>query len=145
MRKDPDERVSDARAFADAVATYLGHRGSERLVDVAAERLDALRALEPGADPPGARRLWTEASFALQQSIEAWSDNPRAAEGLREGTALMVRHELAARTSAPPPRSCRPSTLRPPRSCLTSLACAPTSTPRRWSSGTCGRSRGSST
>lgn len=97
MRKHPAERVTDARAFADAIATYLEHRGSEHLVEAAMARVERQRALAPGADPTAARRLWAEASFGFRQAAEAWRGNPRVAEGTREGASLMVSHEIAAR------------------------------------------------
>ncbi len=97
MRRDSARRVPDARAFAEALATFQEHRASERRTDAALEHLDALRALTPGSQHALARGLWIEASFGFRRALEAWCDNPRALEGRREATEWMVRHELARR------------------------------------------------
>ncbi len=99
MHRDPSKRVPDARAFAEALMTFHEHRASERLTEAAYERLSALKALVPGSDHATAQRLWTEASFGFRQAIGQWPESLHAHEGRREGTVLMIRHELASRNA----------------------------------------------
>jgi serine/threonine-protein kinase len=97
MQRDPDARVPDARAFADALVTFQEHRASERLTDAARARFSALRAVAPDAPRSTVQQLWTETRFGFRQAIEAWPENPRALAGQRDATAWMVRRELTSR------------------------------------------------
>jgi tRNA A-37 threonylcarbamoyl transferase component Bud32 len=104
--RDPAARPESARAFRQAIADFLQHRGSNALAEAAAARLTDLRArggaalLESdaagGADP-AIRALFSEASFGFRQALLLWEGNPIARAGLTETLTWMIGYELSRR------------------------------------------------
>ena len=112
--KEPEQRFDDVLALKDAVATYLRHRGSLQLTEVAEQRLEELKAklsqdkerrgpfFQPytGGDPQESelgttiRSLFSECEFAFLQGLHQWSENPRAHKGLQTCLEWMCSYEL---------------------------------------------------
>lgn len=83
--RNPDERLPSAKAFRDAIESFLQHRVSAALSSVAAERVRRCEELSALEEPDAAtrqelERLITEAHFGLEQALSEWPDNPTAIE-----------------------------------------------------------------
>lgn len=94
---DPARRPQSAQEFRRRVAEFLGHRASLTLAATAQSRLATLEAGLAGAslDDATARRLATESLFGFSQSLEVWSANPRAKEGLSRARRCLFEYELS--------------------------------------------------
>ena len=103
MAANPDARFASADELRLALQAFLRHRGSNRLVEEGRERLSALRrhleSPERDADDAGAgaEHLFAESRFAFESALREWSENSRAARGLREARELMVSEHLRRR------------------------------------------------
>ncbi len=102
MARDPDDRPPSARAFADALADYVRHRGSRALSRTGEARLASLKERIEGVpssdrDLAELRRLVAECRFAFQEARREWADNPDVGGGLDECHRLAVRIELDRR------------------------------------------------
>lgn len=99
---EPVERFADAGALREAVQDYLTHREAGAMADAGVERVARLEALlEEGArDESGLatiERTIAEARFGLEQSLERWPENARAAEARdRLMTIIEARRARAA-------------------------------------------------
>jgi len=105
MHVDPLSRFADAQALHDALETYLIHRTSLRLAEVADERLkdvDALIKVRQGTTDEDTRRQLSAtlrdaaaaAQFGLMQALHEWPDNPDALAALERVRALMCGYEI---------------------------------------------------
>jgi hypothetical protein len=101
MAADPAQRFESADALRLALQAYLEHRGSQRLAELARERLEQLLAVLAGAatDPGGAReeihRLFGACRFGFHEALVAWRDNEDARAGLERATVAVAEYEIA--------------------------------------------------
>ena len=102
----PAARPASADAVRHAIEAFLGHRSAARMADEALGRIGPFAARLAGertapADGTAAeqsiRRAFLEIRFALQQSLEAWPENPRARDGLRQLLTAMTEFALTHR------------------------------------------------
>ncbi|AKF05202.1 protein kinase domain-containing protein [Sandaracinus amylolyticus] len=100
---EPDARPSSARAFRDALADFLRHRGSLRLAETAESKLEAMRVATGGSAAMLARpetfAELVECRFALAQALGEWGNNQRARRALRTTLTWMVEAELERRSA----------------------------------------------
>ncbi|MCA9598229.1 MAG: serine/threonine protein kinase [Myxococcales bacterium] len=101
MARDPEARPESALALRQALADFLGHRGSIALAESAGERLSALLELlagAPAAEPPGdlarAYQLATESRFGFTQALSEWPENDAARAGLHRVLSALADLEL---------------------------------------------------
>ncbi len=101
MAADPEERFGSIDEMRTAIASYLEHRGSARLAEVARLRKDellvrlALPAGAPGREREEIYRLFGACRFGFHEAISAWRDNDEARAGLIEATVAVAEYELA--------------------------------------------------
>ncbi len=101
MAADPDDRFGSIDEMRAAIASYVEHRGSARLAEVARARKDELLALLalPAAAPEREReqiyRLYGACKFGFHEALSAWRDNDDARAGLIEATVAVAEYELA--------------------------------------------------
>jgi serine/threonine-protein kinase len=98
---DPDERPESARAFREALASFLHRRDSVALATEAAERFAQLKALVELPSPNEDERRQIEqlsaaARFGFEQAISRWNDNEAAQQGLSELDTLLDRRRARA-------------------------------------------------
>jgi serine/threonine-protein kinase len=100
MRPDPDERFESADELRQALQAYLEHRGSQRLADLAQERLVQLEALAATAADANQReevyRLFGACRFGFHEALLAWRGNDAARAGLDRATVIVAELELRA-------------------------------------------------
>ncbi len=108
MARDVEERFESADALRHALAEFLNHRASTRLVAEAEERLrrllpelrgtidESLSALEMSDEVTIQRRM-VECVFAYQQALKVWKDNTDAQRGLQEVLHLVIARAIEAR------------------------------------------------
>jgi len=100
MAARPASRYADADAFQGAVREFLGHRESERLTDVALERLSELATCledsgESGdVDIEALHQIFSECRFGFRVALESWQGNERAASALDRAVRIIVGVEL---------------------------------------------------
>lgn len=98
MARDVDRRYRSARAFSEAVESFLVHRDAFELCHEAERRFEELEQLE-ASDHEKAEALFNEARFAFEQSLRSWPDNERARRGRRR--LIIAMTELELRRGAP--------------------------------------------
>ncbi len=98
-RPAKDERPRSALAFREALAAFVRHRGSLRLVREAEARLEPLANAPPErlASPESTRSL-TESRFALAQALREWPESAEAAQALDKTLRLLIEGELHRRS-----------------------------------------------
>ena len=108
MAKDPSERYQSAEELRRALAAYIEHRASMRLVSEARGRLkkvgpeltgkvdQSLSALDL-ADEVTLQRQLVECVFAFQQALTIWPDNRDATAGLDTVLRLVIERAIEAR------------------------------------------------
>lgn len=93
MARDVDRRYPSARAFSEALESFLVHRDAFELCHEAERRFEELETLGP-EDHEKAEALFNEARFAFEQSLRSWPDNERARRGRRRLIIAMTEFEL---------------------------------------------------
>ncbi len=97
MAPDPLDRYPGAEDVRAAVAHFLAHRGSEKLVEEALSRAVKLEALLANAGDEQrviAYDLLGASRAGFQSALETWPDNDAARRGLAHAIELMVDYEL---------------------------------------------------
>ena len=101
MEPDPADRYPSIDELRQAIASYLEHRGSAHLAEVARARTDELLALlrlpegAPARDREDIYRLFGACKFGFHEALAAWRDNAEARAGLTEATVAVAEYELA--------------------------------------------------
>jgi serine/threonine-protein kinase len=101
MAADPAARFASIDEMRAAIASYLEHRGSARLAELARARKDELLALlalpvgAPGREREEIYRLYGACKFGFHEALSAWRDNVDAHAGLVEATIAVAEYELA--------------------------------------------------
>jgi serine/threonine-protein kinase len=99
MRRDARERYGSAEELRLAIQGCLARRGSLRLAENAARRLEALDRELASRDPErriAVYRLFGECRFGFREALERWPDNELGRSGLARAVAVMVDFELAS-------------------------------------------------
>ncbi len=96
---DKSSRPASAAAFREALADFVRHRGSMRLVREAEERLGALDGAGPELLASGeATRALAESRFALTQALREWPGNGAARAALDRTLDRLIEAELHRRS-----------------------------------------------
>jgi len=95
---DPEQRVPSAEQFRAQINTFLEHRGSRRIADVATARLAELQAELTGrADRQSIYGHLGACRFGFREALNSWPENPEARDGLDTALAGVFEYELKAR------------------------------------------------
>ena len=97
MARDPEARFASVEGLREALLDFLRHRGSARLAEQAAARLDQLEAALGGHQERPSddhRELFAGVRFGFEQALASWPDNAVAREGLARAFTAMIEHEL---------------------------------------------------
>jgi serine/threonine-protein kinase len=105
MARHGRDRYASAAELAGALDDFVVRRGSTRLSEEAALRLEPLRRL--AAAPPQSRpsegaadgqeeiyRVFNECRFGFIQALRSWDGNEQAKQGLQEALELMIEYDL---------------------------------------------------
>lgn len=98
MQPDPTDRYPSVEALQQAIARYLDHRGSLRLLAGAQTELDALVGLARAASPAQREEIYRRLAicrFGFHEALAAWRDNTHARDGLTGATVAVAEYELA--------------------------------------------------
>jgi serine/threonine-protein kinase len=101
LSRDRDARYPSAEAFAEALESFLVHRGSTSLREAATRRaseLDALIGRTEGGLTPEAYALFHQARFAFEHALIGWPENVEAKRGLHALLSSMIELELTRGT-----------------------------------------------
>jgi predicted Ser/Thr protein kinase len=102
LSRERADRYPSAEAFAIALESFLVHRGSTELREVAARRASELEGLLKSAEGPLSPRcyaLFHEARFAFEHALSTWPENVEADRGLRDLSTSMIEAELERGTA----------------------------------------------
>lgn len=84
MSPDPADRIITPQAFRGLIESFRGHRASLDLVERAVRCLRAASSAGSTAERSEIERHLGEAEFGFRAALEAWPDNARARDGLRD-------------------------------------------------------------
>ncbi len=96
MAAAPSERYQDAKAFMDALRTYLQRQGSQQVAQEALRLLQILKStlLSESPDRHEIYRGFGALRFGFESSLRSWPHNRSAQKGLQEAREFMVQFEL---------------------------------------------------
>ncbi len=100
MTAEQERRFESAHALRMALADYLQHRSSSRMVGEAERRLEALLAVVDSRDEPAHTRraeayeLYGGCRFGFREALAAWPDSMVAQRGIEHAVEAMVELEL---------------------------------------------------
>jgi eukaryotic-like serine/threonine-protein kinase len=104
MHREPSQRYSAALELRTAIALFIQHRSTLRLIEKTTERLRALqeilrtksasKAVSGGRDQQ-TNALISECRFGFMQALQSWPDNQSAQSSLHETLVLAATHEIS--------------------------------------------------
>jgi eukaryotic-like serine/threonine-protein kinase len=98
MQNDKAQRFASALEFRDAIARFIKHRSTTRLISATNDRLVQLSSLLRDSAPAASLILpkVSECRFGFMQALHEWPENEVAELKLHETLVLAARYEIGA-------------------------------------------------